>query len=48
MGLKQMNKILGRLPPPGYCTDSRLEHIPSRAVNKSYLSDMEFWPGEQT
>lgn len=35
--------ILGRLPLPGHCTDSRLKHVPSVSEKEAYVIQ-ELWP----
>lgn len=34
--------ILGRLPPPGHCTDSKLKHDPSLPLKDAYLLSWSF------
>lgn len=39
--------VSGRLPLPGYCTDSRLKHTPSLSEEEDYLHVQELWPEKQ-
>lgn len=39
--------IFGRLPPPGHCTDSQLNHTLSLPVKKAYLLVLDFQPKGQ-
>ena len=44
-GLEQLGEtVLGRLPAPGHCPDSRLKHTPSLSVKETSLLDWELWP----
>ena len=38
---------LGRLPPPEYCTDSRLGNLPPSFCEGGLLLVLELWPEEQ-
>lgn len=39
--------VLGRIPPPGYCTFNRLKHITSLSMKEVYLFILEFQPEGQ-
>ena len=39
--------VLGKLPLPRHCADSRLKHIPSLYVIEVYLLLLALQPGEQ-
>lgn len=39
--------VLGRLPSPGLCTDSRLKHTPGLSMKEAYLLILELWPQGQ-
>ena len=41
------DSVLGRLPPPGCCTDSRQKHIYSLSEKEAYLLVQNLWPVEQ-
>ena len=36
--------VLGRLPPPGHCTDNRLKRRSSPSEKEAYLFVQELWP----
>lgn len=41
------DRVLGRLPPPGHFTDSRLKYTPSLSVKEAYFLGLELRPEEQ-
>lgn len=38
------DRVLGRLSPSGYCTDSRLKYTLSLSVKVAYLLLLDLWP----
>lgn len=39
--------VFGRLPPPGYFTDSGLKYTSRLSMEKAYLLVLELWPEGQ-
>jgi len=46
-GSETVAAVLGRLPPPGHCTDSRMKHITSFLMKKAYLLVLQIQPERQ-
>ena len=43
MGLTIGETVLGRLPLPGHCTDSKLKHTPRLSEKEAYMLVQELW-----
>lgn len=44
LDLKQLQRVLGRLPPTGHGTGSRLKYTPSLPVKKAHLLVLQLQP----